>query len=202
MYNQRKTRYWRLLDHSSSVSSSSWSDYGGFSALRWSCFRFIFACLFVLHELVYMQQPQSRPFLMIIFPTINIHHKIPVNPESTAHGLLLLSGSQAHISGFMWRIKETVNNSACARITHGMYKAVAAVLLSIQNSIFNENWDGSQDKRHKEIHVDEVPGAVELPVGEKNHKLVMWGEFSTKYNHHLHYRFSVTSFDLYCREWQ
>lgn len=69
--------------------------------------------------------------------------------------------SQEHISGFYWK---AFNKSTRVYKTHGMYEAVAAVLFSIQNSVFNENRDGSQDKRHKEIHVDEVPGAVKLPV--------------------------------------
>lgn len=47
-------------------------------------------------------------------------------------------------------------------------KAVVAVLLSIQHPVFNKDRDGSQDERDEQVHVDEVPGAVQLPVkGEK-----------------------------------
>ncbi len=45
-----------------------------------------------------------------------------------------------------------------------MIKAVVAVLLGIQDPVFNEHRDGSQHEGHKQIHVDEVPGAVKLPV--------------------------------------
>ena len=55
-------------------------------------------------------------------------------------------------------------------VTDGVYEAVVAVLLSVQHTIFDEDWDGSQDEWHKQVHVDEVPGAVELP-GEKNKKI-------------------------------
>lgn len=43
-------------------------------------------------------------------------------------------------------------------------KTVVAVLLSIQHTVFNEHRDGSQDERHEQVHVDKVPGAVQLPV--------------------------------------
>lgn len=46
-----------------------------------------------------------------------------------------------------------------------MDEAVVAVLLGIQHAVFNEDRDGSQDERHEQVHVDEVPGAVQLPVG-------------------------------------
>lgn len=49
-------------------------------------------------------------------------------------------------------------------ITHGMDKAVVTVLFCIQNSVFNEHRDRSQDEGHKQVHVDEVSGAVQLPV--------------------------------------
>lgn len=41
---------------------------------------------------------------------------------------------------------------------------VAVLLLSIQDPVFNEDGDGSQDERHEQVHVDKVPGAVQLPV--------------------------------------
>lgn len=41
---------------------------------------------------------------------------------------------------------------------------VAVLLLSIQHPVFNEDRDGSQDEWHKQVHVDKVPGAVQLPV--------------------------------------
>lgn len=45
-----------------------------------------------------------------------------------------------------------------------MDKTVVAILLGIQHPVFNEDRDGSQDERHEQVHVDEVPGAVQLPV--------------------------------------
>lgn len=38
-----------------------------------------------------------------------------------------------------------------------------AVLLSIEDPVFDEDGDGPQHKRHEEVHVDEVAGAVQLP---------------------------------------
>ena len=58
--------------------------------------------------------------------------------------------------------------------THSVYKAVVAVLLCIQKSIFDEDGDCPQDKRHEQIHMDEVPGAVQLPVGRSN--TLMYGK--------------------------
>lgn len=46
-----------------------------------------------------------------------------------------------------------------------MYKAVVAVLLCVEHSVFDKHRDSPQDERHKEVHVDKVPGAVKLPVG-------------------------------------
>lgn len=54
-------------------------------------------------------------------------------------------------------------------VTNGVYETVVAVLLSIQHAILDEDGDGSQDERHKQIHVNEVPGAVELP-GERRER--------------------------------
>lgn len=53
-------------------------------------------------------------------------------------------------------------------ITHSMNEAVVAVLLSIQDPVFNEHRDGSQYEGHKQVHVDEVPGAVKLPVDRRS----------------------------------
>lgn len=49
-------------------------------------------------------------------------------------------------------------------VTHSVYEAVLAVLFGVQNAVFDEDGNSSQDERHKEVHVDEVPGAVQLPV--------------------------------------
>ena len=38
-----------------------------------------------------------------------------------------------------------------------------AVLLSVEDPVFDEDGDGPQHKRHEEVHVDEVAGAVQLP---------------------------------------
>lgn len=51
-------------------------------------------------------------------------------------------------------------------VTHSVYEAVLAVLFGVQNAVFDEDGNSSQDERHKEVHVDEVPGAVELPEDE------------------------------------
>ena len=54
-----------------------------------------------------------------------------------------------------------------AAATDRLDEAVVAVLLSVQHSVLDEDGDGSQDEGHKQIHVDEVPGAVELPAEER-----------------------------------
>lgn len=54
-------------------------------------------------------------------------------------------------------------------VTDGVYETVVAVLLSIQHAILDEDGDGPQDERHKQVHVNEVPGAVELP-GERRER--------------------------------
>lgn len=51
-------------------------------------------------------------------------------------------------------------------VTDCFNEAMVTVLLSVQHAIFDEDGDGSQDEGHKQIHVNEVSGAVELP-GEK-----------------------------------
>lgn len=40
---------------------------------------------------------------------------------------------------------------------------MTAVLLGIQNPVFDEDGDGPQHEGHKQVHVDEVSGAVQLP---------------------------------------
>lgn len=47
--------------------------------------------------------------------------------------------------------------------THSMHETVVAVLLSVEHTVLDEDGDGSQDEGHKQVHVNEVPGAVELP---------------------------------------
>lgn len=37
---------------------------------------------------------------------------------------------------------------------------MTAVLLGIQNPVFDEDRDGSQHEGHEQVHVDEVAGAV------------------------------------------
>ena len=46
-----------------------------------------------------------------------------------------------------------------------MHKTVVAVLLCVKHSVFDEHRDSPQDEGHKQVHVDEIPGAVKLPVG-------------------------------------
>ena len=50
-----------------------------------------------------------------------------------------------------------------ARRTYSGEKTVIAVLLSVEDPVFDEDGDGPQHKRHEEVHVDEVAGAVQLP---------------------------------------
>lgn len=54
-------------------------------------------------------------------------------------------------------------NRGRAQCTHSGDKAVIAVLLSVEDPVFDEDGDGPQHKRHEEVHVDEVAGAVQLP---------------------------------------
>lgn len=46
---------------------------------------------------------------------------------------------------------------------HRMEEAVLAVLLRVQHAVFDEHRDCPQDERHKQVHVDEVARAVQLP---------------------------------------
>lgn len=46
---------------------------------------------------------------------------------------------------------------------HRMDEAVLTVFLRVQHAVFDEHWDGPQDERHKQVHVDEVASAVQLP---------------------------------------
>ena len=52
-------------------------------------------------------------------------------------------------------------------VSHRVDEAVLAVLFGVQHAVFDEDRDGPQDEGHKQVHVDEVPGAVQLP--EDNH---------------------------------
>lgn len=52
-------------------------------------------------------------------------------------------------------------------VTDCVHEAVVAVLLRVQHTVLNEDGDGSQDERHKQVHVNEVPGAVELSGGKR-----------------------------------
>lgn len=60
---------------------------------------------------------------------------------------------------------QRVNNNL--RFTDCVDEAVFAVFLSIQHAVLDEDRDSSQDEGHKQIHVNEVPGAVELPGANK-----------------------------------
>lgn len=50
-----------------------------------------------------------------------------------------------------------------ARLTHGGDEAMVAVLLRVEDPVFDEDGDGPQHERHEQVHVDEVAGAVQLP---------------------------------------
>lgn len=50
--------------------------------------------------------------------------------------------------------------------THRAWGAVVLFSNTVQHYVFNEHSDGLQDKRYEEMHVDEVPRAVELPEHE------------------------------------
>ena len=57
-----------------------------------------------------------------------------------------------------------------------MFEAVVTVLLfGVQNAVLDEDGDGPQDEGHKQVHVDEVPGAVELPEAWKGGGVVWRG---------------------------
>lgn len=49
--------------------------------------------------------------------------------------------------------------------THSGDEAMVAVLFGIENPVFDENRDGPQHEGHEQVHVDEIPGAVQFPVG-------------------------------------
>lgn len=52
--------------------------------------------------------------------------------------------------------------SWAAWLTYGGNEAVAAVLLGVQDPVFDEDRDSSQHEGHKQVHVDEVTGTVQL----------------------------------------
>lgn len=56
------------------------------------------------------------------------------------------------------------SGTRATRLTHSVDEAVLAVLLRIQHAIFDEDRNSPQDERHEQVHVDEVPGTVQLPV--------------------------------------
>lgn len=43
------------------------------------------------------------------------------------------------------------------------HEAVFAVFLRVQHTVLDEDGDSSQDEGHKQVHVNEVSGAVQLP---------------------------------------
>lgn len=51
--------------------------------------------------------------------------------------------------------------------THSRHEAVVQVFIREQDPIFDEDGAGSQDEGEEQVHVDVVPGAVELPVQKK-----------------------------------
>lgn len=55
--------------------------------------------------------------------------------------------------------------------THRMYEAVLAVFLRVQHAVFDEHRDRPQDERHKQVHVDEVACAVQLPAHRTGQRL-------------------------------
>lgn len=40
---------------------------------------------------------------------------------------------------------------------------MVAVLLRVEDPVFDEDGDGPQHERHEQVHVDEVAGAMQLP---------------------------------------
>lgn len=50
-----------------------------------------------------------------------------------------------------------------AQLPHGGDEAVVAALLRVEDPVFDEDGDGSQHERRKQVHVDEVSGAMQLP---------------------------------------
>ena len=58
----------------------------------------------------------------------------------------------------------------CVCFPHSVYEAVLAVFFGVQHAVFDEDWNSSQDERHKQVHVDEVPGTVKLPVWRDTHE--------------------------------
>ena len=53
-------------------------------------------------------------------------------------------------------------------MSHRGHGAVVQGLISKQNSVFNENGAGSQDEGGKQVDVDVVSGAAELPERNTN----------------------------------
>lgn len=45
-------------------------------------------------------------------------------------------------------------------LTHSGDEAVVAVLLRVEDPVFDEDGDGPQHEGHEQVHVDEIAGAV------------------------------------------
>lgn len=83
---------------------------------------------------------------------------------------------------FTWEERAHVCRHVCG--THSVNEAVLAVLLGVQHAVLDEDWNSSQDERHKKVHVDEVPGAVQLPVQkdtQENDGYYWWYWWTWKY---------------------
>lgn len=61
--------------------------------------------------------------------------------------------------GFQGHLRER----SSGQDTHCVDEAVLAVFLRVQHAVFDEHRDRPQDERHKQVHVDEVASAVQLP---------------------------------------
>lgn len=62
---------------------------------------------------------------------------------------------------------------------------MVAVLLGVQHAVLDEDRDGAQDEGHKQVHMDEVPGAVELPAVERERERKKRGGGNVQIYHFL-----------------
>lgn len=79
----------------------------------------------------------------------------------------LLQGSKTHGKKKNPRVfhlkTPTANSSAYDKTTHRAWRAVVHLPDLVEDNILDEHSDGLQDEWHKQMHVDVVPRAVELP---------------------------------------
>ncbi len=70
--------------------------------------------------------------------------------------------------------------SADPALTLEVMRAALSAVHLIQQRVFDEDGDGAQDEGAEQIHVDVVPHAVQLPVGEPDDYVIRSHKSNTR----------------------